>query len=87
MIILTLFSKPCCHLCDDMKAVVARIVSATRPAVTVTEIDISNNRELEERYGAEIPVLMMNGRKVAKYRVTEKQLRRALSGGNKEQLP
>ena len=33
-----------------------------------------------DRYGLEIPVLMIDGRKVAKYRVTEAELTRMLDG-------
>jgi hypothetical protein len=59
-----------------MKEVVRR-VSRTVP-VTVEEIDISGNPELELRYGQEIPVLMADGKKVAKYRIEEGELRRVL---------
>ena len=34
--------------------------------------------ELESRYGLEIPVLMIEGTKVAKYRVSEEELKRML---------
>ena len=34
--------------------------------------------ELESRYGLEIPVLLVNGREVAKGRATDEQLRRRL---------
>jgi glutaredoxin len=77
---LTLYSRPGCHLCDEMKATVNRVVRATTTPVSVSEIDISSDPDLERRYGLEIPVLTMNGRKVAKYRVTEQQLTRILQG-------
>ena len=78
MITLTIYSKPGCHLCDDMKAIVDRVVRSSRQPVTVEEVDISRERALEERYGLEIPVLMLDGRKIAKYRVSEAELTRAL---------
>ena len=62
-----------------MKAVVAR-VARTSIAVTLEEIDISTDPELEARYGLEIPVLMVDGKKAAKYRVAEEELRRMLAG-------
>jgi len=74
---LTLYSRPGCHLCDEMKAIVDR-VSRSMP-LTVEVVDISADAELEARYGLEIPVLAMNGRKVAKYRVSEEELRRILN--------
>ena len=75
---LTLYSRPGCHLCDEMKAVVARL--ARSMPLTVEEIDISTDPELERLYGLEIPVLLVDGKKAAKYRVTEEELRRLLAG-------
>ena len=78
MIAVTLYSRPGCHLCDDMKAVVARV--ARDAPVHVEEVDISGDAALESLYGLEIPVLMIEGRKAAKYRITEEELRRVLTG-------
>jgi len=80
MIALTLYSRPGCHLCDDMKAIVERVARTTTPAPTIEVVDISSDAELESRYGLEIPVLLVNGKKAAKYRVTEEELRRILKG-------
>ena len=80
MIVLTIYSRPGCHLCDEMKALVARVASEHGTATNVTEVDISTDSSLDERYGLEIPVLMVNERKVAKYRVAEDVLRRILAG-------
>lgn len=76
MIVVTIYSRPGCHLCDEMKAVVARVARSV--PLALEEIDISSDPDLEERYGLEIPVLMIAGRKAAKYRVTEEDLRRLL---------
>jgi hypothetical protein len=81
VIALTLYSKPGCHLCDEMKAVVSRVVGSTPGTITVTEIDISTDPALEARHGLEIPVLLLNGKKAAKYRVSERELRRLLTVG------
>ena len=65
-----------------MKATVLRVVRSF-PA-TIEDIDISTDAGLEQRYGTEIPVLIVNGKKAAKYRVTEEELVRMLtarSGG------
>ncbi|MGH9139868.1 MAG: glutaredoxin family protein [Vicinamibacterales bacterium] len=75
---LTLYSRPGCHLCDEMKAVVQRVATTMAWPVTVEEIDISTDAGLETLYGPEIPVLLVDGRKVAKYRVAEGELRRIL---------
>ena len=84
MIVLTLYSRPGCHLCDEMKAIVHRVARASDAPVTIDEIDISTDPALEARYGLEIPVLLVDGKKAAKYRVTERELTRMLqnrSGG------
>ena len=78
MIVLTLYSRPGCHLCEDMKAVVQRVACAVEAPLAVEEIDISTDADLEARYGLEIPVLLVDGRKAAKYRVTEGELARIL---------
>jgi hypothetical protein len=59
-----------------MKAVVKRVARSV--PLTLEEIDISTDTALEAQYGTEIPVLMVNGRKAAKYRVTEEELRKLL---------
>ena len=78
MIALTLYSRPGCHLCDEMKAVVKRVAQSV--PLQLEEIDISTSRELEDRYGLEIPVLLVEGKKAAKYRLREEELRRILAG-------
>ena len=60
-----------------MKAVVLHVGSSI--PLNIEEIDISTEPELERLYGVEIPVLFVAGKKVAKYRVTEGELRRILT--------
>jgi glutaredoxin len=76
-IALILYGRPGCHLCDDMKEIVAPVVREL--GCTLEQIDISGNPELEARYGTEIPVLLVNGRKAFKHRVIEPALRRRLA--------
>ena len=78
VIALTIYTRPGCHLCQDMKVIVERVVRDTGAAARVEEIDIANDPTLEARYGSEIPVLLVNGKKAAKFRVTEEELRRRL---------
>jgi glutaredoxin len=73
----TIYSRPGCHLCDEMKAVVTRV--ARRVPLDIEEVDISGDAELEARYGLEIPVLLVEGRKAAKYRIGEEELRRLVT--------
>jgi thiol-disulfide isomerase/thioredoxin len=78
VIALTLYSRPGCHLCDEMKAVVKRVAQSV--PLQLEEIDISTSRELEDRYGLDIPVLLVEGKKAAKYRIGEEALRKVLAG-------
>ena len=73
---MTIYSRPGCHLCDEMKEVVRRVTASAQPPVEIEEIDISTDPDLEARYGLEIPVLLVDGKKAAKYRVTEGELTR-----------
>jgi hypothetical protein len=82
MVHLMLYSRPGCHLCDEMKAVVAT-VAATMP-ISLVEIDISIDAALEREFGLEIPVLLVGGRKAAKYRVSVEELQRIVQGRSAE---
>ncbi len=74
----TIYSRPGCHLCDQMKSVVAS-VSARMP-LAIEEIDISRDALLEQRYGEQIPVLLIDGKIAAKYRISEEEFERVLVG-------
>ena len=78
MIAVTIYSRPGCHLCDDMKALVHKV--AREIPLSIEEIDISTDAALEAEFGLEIPVLFVEGKKAAKYRVGEDELRRILAG-------
>jgi glutaredoxin len=71
-----LYSRPGCHLCVDMKAVVEPV--ARELGWAVEEVDISGDAMLEAQFGTEIPVLFVNGRKAFKYRVDARELRQRL---------
>jgi glutaredoxin len=78
LIRLTIYSRPGCHLCDEMKEVVHRV--STSVPLSLEEVDISADPALERLYGVEIPVLTIDGKKVAKYRIGESELMRVLEG-------
>ena len=65
---LTLYSKPGCGLCDEMKEEIERARVPRR--IVLDEVDISGSPELEERYGRSIPVLFIGGRLAFKVRLT-----------------
>jgi hypothetical protein len=64
-----------------MKSVVDEI--AARFPVTLEEIDVDESAELQSLYGAEVPVLFINGRKAFKYRLTARQLEKRLRRENR----
>jgi glutaredoxin len=78
VIALTLYSRPGCHLCEEMKAAIDRVAVSMQEPIALEEIDISADPDLEARYGLEIPVLLAGEKKVAKYRVDEGTLKRML---------
>jgi glutaredoxin len=73
---ITLIGKPGCHLCDDARTVVARV--AEELGVGWTELDITKDEQLAERYWEQIPVTLVDGRRHDFWRVDEARLRAAL---------
>ena len=73
---LTLFSKPGCHLCEEVRTLLEEL----RPeyGFVVEEIDIAGDAELFARYRYDIPVLMKDGREVARGRISDRELVRLL---------
>ena len=69
---LVLYSRVDCCLCDEMKTVIRQV--AERSPLEIEEIDIDSSADLKQKYGEEIPVLFINGRKAFKYQVTARQL-------------
>ena len=55
-----------------MKTVVRQV--AERTPIEIEEIDIDSSADLKQKYGEEVPVLFINGRKSFKYQVTARQL-------------
>jgi glutaredoxin len=87
VITLTIYSRPGCHLCEDMKTTIERASGRTDLDVRIEHVDISTDADLEARYGTEIPVLLVNGKKVAKYRISEWELARLLRSRANQDKP
>jgi len=75
---LTLYTRAGCHLCETMRDVVTRVAVEEPGGIEIEEIDVSTHADLEARFGLEIPVLLIEGRKAAKYRIDEPALRRLI---------
>jgi len=72
-----LYTKADCSLCDEMKAVVARVRAEVPFALAV--VDIESDPALGAAYGLDIPVLVIDGRKAFKHRVDARALKRRLA--------
>lgn len=72
----TLYSKPGCHLCDDAREVITAVCAEA--GVTWTEVDITQDAELNQRYWEQIPVTLVDGRQHDFWRVDARRLRAAL---------
>ena len=80
--IVTIYTRPGCHLCDDAKAAIE--ASACAGEYLLEEINIDEHPTLRERYGYDIPVIFINGVKAFKHRVESNEFKRKLrrlSGG------
>lgn len=73
----TLLSRPGCHLCDDARAIVTRVVAEVG-GVDFVERSILDDAALLERYRDEIPVVVIDGDVHTIWRVDEARLRTAL---------
>ena len=75
---LVLYSRPRCHLCDVAKDALQPLLE--RYPVDLVERNVEETVEWEELYGQQVPVGLLEGRRVFKYRVDVVGLERALRG-------
>jgi len=73
---LVLYSRPGCHLCDEMKELIAQVLGDFE--ASLREVDVSTDPDLEADYGEQIPVLLVNGKKAFKFRTSRDALRERL---------
>jgi hypothetical protein len=77
---LVLYGRKDCSLCAEMKEVIRQM--ASRYSLDIREVDVDSSAELQRSYGDEVPVLMINGRKAFKYRLTPRELEKRLAKEN-----
>ena len=77
MIIITLYGKPNCHLCEQA----LEVIQAARQEYSFELLvrNILENYEDFERYKQDIPVILLNDVELARHRLTEEQLTSALA--------
>jgi hypothetical protein len=71
---LVLYTRAGCHLCDEMKAEIARAKLGER--CVLREVDVDSDPVLAELHGRSVPVLSIAGRPAFKGRLTVEDLRR-----------
>ncbi len=74
----TLYTRKGCHLCDVMKDQLDMIRKENPFELSIFDIDL--DPQLRALYHEEVPVLMVEGKKVAKYRLDDAMLLRRLRG-------
>lgn len=72
----TLLGRPGCHLCEEAEAVLESVLPEF--GARLVKVDVDGEPELKRRFGEQIPVVLVDGRKIAKHRVRADRLRRAL---------
>lgn len=78
---LTLIGKADCHLCADARAVIETVraeLSARGIATELEELDILEDAELAKRHSEDIPVVRVEGRRHAIWRVDPARLTSAI---------
>jgi glutaredoxin len=75
--VVTLLSKPGCHLCDDARVVVATVLEDFT-TVAFEELSILDDPLLLEKYVEEIPVVLINNKVHNIWRINPGRLRAAL---------
>ncbi len=59
MTTLTLIGRDGCHLCDDAREVVTKVL-VDFPEVELAEVSIDDDEELRTQYWEQIPVVLIN---------------------------
>ena len=77
MIEVTVYSRSNCHLCEVALEVISEIRNEFE--FTITKILIDGNAGLEEKYGEQVPVILINNQQHDFFRVDPERFRLAIS--------
>jgi glutaredoxin len=75
-VIVTLYTRPGCHLCQEAKANI--FAAGCDGEFTLEEINIDEDAGLRERYQYDIPVIFIDGVKAFKHRLEAREFKRKL---------
>lgn len=76
MAVVTLYTKPGCHLCDQAQESLDRV--RKQQPFEIEVVNINDDPSLLAEYGEQIPVVLLNGAFVFEYAVDETRLRQLL---------
>ena len=78
-----LYGRAGCHLCDDARALVARVCAQVGATWAEVDVDVptSDGRVLADELGDLVPVVDVDGVRRGYWRIDETRLRRALATG------
>ncbi|HEX7609183.1 MAG TPA: glutaredoxin family protein [Solirubrobacteraceae bacterium] len=76
MTVVTVYSKPDCHLCEDAMAILGGLRDEL--GFTLRELDISADDALHRAYFERIPVVEVDGEELCEYFVQEAVVRERL---------
>lgn len=75
-ILIEIYSRPGCHLCDQARAVIEDFRGIY--SMTFRTINVETSADLEKRYGTDIPIVFLNGEEAFRHRVDRSELERKL---------
>jgi glutaredoxin len=75
--VVTLITRVGCHLCEVAETQLRAL--ARELGFTYREVDVDASPELKRAFSDKVPVIMVDGREHASFRVDEAKLRRALA--------
>jgi glutaredoxin len=75
---ITLLGRAGCHLCDDARAVIARVAADLAVGWEERDIDAAPLEDLIE-YSDKVPVTFVDGVQIDFWRIDEARLRKALA--------
>jgi hypothetical protein len=78
-VIVSMYSRRRCHLCDDARAVI--LAERDRTPFAFEERYIDGDDDLEREYGLRVPVVEVDGVERFEYTVDADRLRELLAGG------
>lgn len=70
---LTVYSRPLCHLCDEMLADLRPLIEGADVALDV--VDVDGDEDLRIRYGHKVPVLVADDEEVCHFRLIPERVR------------